>query len=406
MKRIWIPLFLGISIRIFISATTFHPDIQAFNLGGYVISKGNVLNLYDYLPNLSDKDPIKNIAVFNYPPAIYWFSGLFQILFSNIFGFKFLNEFITNTPPPNINLLFNLQLLLLKLPYLIPDLLIGFIFIKMFRLKDQQNLAFALWMFNPINLYATYMMGQFDIIPTFFIVLSLFLISKNKQDLAALALGGGIAFKIFPIFLIIPLVYLGKTFSAKIKLLIFTLLPYFLSIIPYISSSNFRSTAFFASQSDKSLYAVLPVSGGEAILFFPAFLIFFYLIIQNKVREFDLWRFYLIPLLLFFIFTHYHPQWLIWLTPFLIMDLTLDRFKNILPILLILGSWLLSLFFFDPSLTIGLFAPILPNLHNSLSVWNLLNLNMDYDFSRSLLQTILAGASGYLIYHQFTKSNA
>lgn len=376
MKNLWMILIIGIILRIFLSLATFHSDTLAFKLGGGLIATGKILNLYDY----SNSD----VAILNYPPAIYLFHGIFNFL---------LGAFLSTG-------------LLVKMPYLIFDLLTGYFLFKLFASKRQADLAFILWIFNPVNLYATYMMGQFDIIPTFFIVFSLFLISKKREDLAALALGGGIAFKIFPIFLIIPLVYLGKTFSAKIKLLIFTLLPYFLSIIPYINSSNFRSTALFASQSDKSLYAALQVSGGEAILFFPAFLILFYLIIQNKVKEFNLWRFYLIPLLLFFIFTHYHPQWFIWLTPFLIMDLTFNRFKNILPILLILGSWLLSLFFFDPSLTIGLFAPILPNLDNAPSVWNLLNLNMDYDFSRSLLQTVLAGASGYLIYHHFTKSNA
>lgn len=414
MKKIWIILILGIIIRLFLSATTFHPDIQAFHLSGYLLSSGHILDLYDYLPGLEDSNPIKNVAVFNYPPAIYWFNGLFSFFFSNILNFKFLNDFIINLPESYGNILVNLSLLLLKIPYLIPDLLIGFILFKMFK-STQANLVFALWMFNPVNLFATYMMGQFDIIPTFFTVLSLYLISKNNLQYAALALGGGIAFKIFPVFLIIPLILLGKTFFDKIKLLGLTALPYFLSILPFIGSSNFRSEALFANQSSKSLYASLPVSGGESILLFPAFLVLFYLLIWRKInrgtvslREIDkgsLWRLYLIPLLLFFIFTHYHPQWLIWITPFLIMDLALDRFKNILPILLILGSWLLSLFFFDASLTLGLFAPLFPVLRSSPSIWNLLSLNIDYNFSRSLLQTIFAGACGFLVYYHFHKKN-
>lgn len=376
MKNLWLIVIIGIILRVFLSYATFHSDILAFKLAGRLVASGKILNLYDY----SNPD----VAILNYPPAIYLFHGMFNFLLGNIF----------NTG------------LLVKLPYLIFDLLTGYLIYKLFDSRRQANVAFILWMFNPINLYATYMMGQFDIIPTFFIILSLYFISKGKLSLAALALGGGIAFKIFPIFLVPPLIYFGKTFFNKIKLFSLSVLPYFLSIIPFISSSNFRLTALFASQSDKSLYAALPVSGGEAILFFPAFLILFYLIIQNKVKEFNLWRFYLIPLLLFFIFTHYHPQWFIWLTPFLIIDLTLDRFKNILPILLILGSWLLSLFFFDPSLTLGLFTPIFPALHSSPSVWSLLNISIDYNFSRSLLQTIFVGASVFLIYYHFLKKNA
>lgn len=406
MKKIWFYLVLGIIIRILISITTFHPDIQSFNLAGYLISSGNILNLYDYLPHLSDSNPLKNIAVFNYPPAIYLYHGIFNFLFSNILKMSFINDFLLDSVENYGNIFFNLHLLLLKLPYLIFDLLIVFLLCKLFNSEKEIKLAVILWMFNPINLYATYMMGQFDIIPTFFIVLSLYFSFKNKLALAALALGGGIAFKIFPVFLIIPLIFLGKNFLNKIKLLFLSLLPYFLSIIPFINSSNFRSTALVASQSDKSLYASLPVSGGEVILLFPASLVFFYLLISNKVDKSFLWRLYLIPLLLFFIFTHFHPQWLIWIAPFLVIDLVIEGYKNLLAILLILGSWLGSLFFFDPSLTLGLFVPIFPILHNTPSVWSLLNLNLDYNFFRSFLQTIFAGASAFLIYYHFSKKNA
>lgn len=371
MKNLWTILIIGIAIRIFLSFATFHPDVQAFYLGGKIVASGNILNLYDY----SSKD-----AVFNYPPLIYWFHGVFSLLpFSN-YGF-------------------------VKLPYLIFDILVVLILLKLFSTQNSRRLAVILWMFNPINLYATYMMGQFDIIPTFFTFLSFYLISKNELNLAALALGGGIAFKLYPIFLLIPLVILGKGFWTRAKLVIIAALPYFVSILPYLSSGSFRSNALFANQSSKSLYAALPVSGGESIILFPAFLLLFYLLIwQKKLDELSVWKIYLIPLLLFFVFTHYHPQWLIWVTPFLILDLVAERFKNLLPILMIFGSWVGSLFFFDPSLTVGIFAPLLPILKNTPDIWTLLNLNIDYNFLRSALQTVFAAASLYLIFKYFPRN--
>lgn len=402
MKNLWWIAVIGILLRLFLSFSTFHPDIQVFNLAGKIVAQGKILNLYDYLPKSSD-ETIKNLAVLNYPPSIYLLHGIFSFIFDTV-GLSDVNDMVL-APVSHFSILFNLQLLLLKLPYLLFDVSIGLLLLRLFKSERDSKVAFLFWIFNPINLYATYMMGQFDIIPTFFLVLSIYFASKSKLNMAALALGGGIAFKIFPVFLVIPLIILGKTFFDKIKLLGLTVVPYLLSILPFIGSSNFRSEALFASQNDKSLYASLPVSGGESIMLFPASLILFYLLIWRKIDESSLWKLYLIPLLLFFIFTHYHPQWLIWLIPFLIMDLTLDRFKNILPILLILGSWLLSLFFFDPSLTVGLFTPILPNLYNAPSLWNLLSLNIDYNFSRSLLQTIFAGASGFLVYYHFHKKN-
>ncbi len=402
MKNIWLILSFAILLRIFLAFSTFHPDIQAFNLAGKVVSSGNILNLYDYLPNLPNDDLVKNLAVFNYPPAVYFFHGLFNFIFSTL-GLP-VNQFLFDSPSNYGNILFNIHLLFLKIPYLIFDLLTGFVLYKLFNEKRLSRLALTAWLFNPLNLYSTYMIGQFDIIPTFFTTLSVYYIVKNKLNLAALSLGFGIAFKIYPIFLIIPLLILGKNFWEKGKLLTVSLLPYILTIIPFLSSHNFRSIALFASQSSKSLYASIPVSGGESILLFPLGLIFFYLIIFTKKQN-NTWKNYLIPLLLFFIFTHYHPQWLIWITPFLIIDLVSNRLRNIWVVTIIMISFLGSLLFFDSSLTINMFSPIFPALYKLSDIWTLLDLNVDYNFARSILQTIFASAAGFLIYDIATKES-
>lgn len=376
MKIIWAILVVGIVLRMILSYVTFHSDMLAFKLGGEVIASGKILNLYDY----SDE----KIAILNYPPAVYWFHGIFNFLLGNILGVG----------------------LLVKTPYLIFDLLIGLLFLKLLPVRKESILAFTLWMFNPVSIYATYMMGQFDIIPTFFTILSIYLITKHKLNLAALALGGGIAFKIYPIFLLIPLLILGKNLKEKLGLVILAIMPYLLSILPYISSSSFRATALFTNQSFKSLYANVPVSGGESILLFPALLLLFYLYIQSKsLDKLSFWKIYLIPLLLFFIFTHFHPQWLIWVTPFLILDLVTHKFKNLLSVLLIFLSWMGMLFFFDPGLNVGLFAPLWSQLHSMPSVWTVLNLNIDHNLARSILQTIFVGSSAYLIYQYFPRKN-
>lgn len=363
-KKFWIILTTGIIIRIFLTFTTFHPDIQALNAGGQLIANGTILNLYEYS---SDK------VIFNYPPVIYWFLGFFNLLFGDNLGF-------------------------LKLSYLPFDIALGLLLIKMVDPK-KSILAFSMWIFNPVSLYATYIMGQFDIIPTFFSIFSIFLALKNKLSWAALSLGFGVAFKLYPIFLLVPLIILGKGLWEKIKLLFLASIPYLVSILPYLPSEGFKSYALLANQSSKSLYANIPVSGGESILIFPVLLILFYLFIWNKgANKFWLWRFYLIPLLLFFMFTHFHPQWLIWMIPLLILDLIFGKFKNILAIFIIFGSWFISLFFFDPSLTIGIFSPLFPTLQNAESIWQILSININYNFSRSMMQTFFVGASAYLIY--------
>lgn len=404
MKNIWIIFAVGIVIRLFLAFTSFHPDIQTFNLAGQVVASGHILDIYDYLLSLPEGDPVKHIAVFNYPPLIYYFFGIFNFVFAKILGLNAINNFILDNLSNYGNLQFNLHLFLLKIPYLIFDLMLGWIFLQLFQERKEKTLALWLWMLNPVNLYATYMMGQFDIIPTFFTVLAIYLAVENKLSWAALALGFGIAFKIYPIFLLVPLILLGGGYRERIKLIMISLLPYIISILPYISSIGFRTNALFANQSSKSLYANIPISGGESLILFPLVLGFIYLLmLKEKMHKEGIWKNFLIILLLFYVLTHFHPQWLIWVTPFLIIELVNKKFADVTSVLIILFSWVVSLFFFDPSLTVGLFSPVWPFLKTLPGVWELMHMQPDYNISRSLIQTVLAASAMYLIYRYLPK---
>lgn len=405
VNKWWLILIVGILIRLFLSATTFHPDLRTFQYAGQVVSEGHIMDVYDYLSSLPSDNPIVNMIVFNYPPAIYLLHGFSNFIFSKAFGLPVVNQFLIENINDFGNLQFNLHLFLLKIPYFFFDLLTVFALIKLFKATKEKYLVLVLWMFNPLSLYASFMMGQFDIIPTFCTVLSLLLAKQNKLGLSAISLGVGAAFKIYPLFLLVPLALQGKNWLERIKLLFLGLLPYILFILPYLGSKGFRSTALVANQSLKSLYAEVAISGGEKLLIFPLLLILAYIIftyIKSPV-EF-LWQRYFIVLLLFFIFTHYHPQWFLWLTPFLIMDLVTKKFKNLILLLLSLFSFTGLLFFFDSSLTVNIFAPLFPGLHSLPSIWDQLHLAIDYNFARSVFQTIFAAAGFYFIYLYFPRS--
>lgn len=372
-KKLWLIVAGAIALRFILSAFSYHSDMDVFDLAGKLVAEGNILNIYDFT---------SASAVLNYPPLIYLYHGFFKIMF----GFS---------PHP----------IFLKVPYLLFDLLIAFL---LFKLSGKKVLAVILWLFNPVALYATYMMGQYDIIPSFFILLCLFLVIKNKLNWAAFALGLGIAFKLSPVFLIIPLILFGKGFWGKLKIFILSITPYLLSVIPYLPSQSFKATALFANQSSKSLYAAIPVSGGEAILLFPLSLALFYFWIwyrRNNFTTSDAAKLFLTPLSLFFIWTHYHPQWLIWIIPLLILTLISSGFKSFIPYLLIIFSWIASLFFFDPSLTVGIFSPVIQIGQGAQSFWELIGINVDYNLSRSVVQTIFAASAFFIIYELFHKRN-
>ena len=137
MKNLWGILIIGILLRIILAFSTFHPDLQAFNLSGKIVASGNIINLYDFLPNLPDSNPEKNIAILNYPPGVYFFHGAFNFLYTNILRLSFINDFLLDRPLNYGNILFNFHLLFLKLPYLIFDLSIAFLLLKIVKSEKE-----------------------------------------------------------------------------------------------------------------------------------------------------------------------------------------------------------------------------------------------------------------------------
>ncbi len=420
-------LLTGIFLRLFLSAVTFHPDIQHFDLAGYVIGKGNVSNFYDYTYNLSktkisrsayslgkDDEFLKKypVSLFNYPPTIYFSVGTLDWILTGWTDQSFHNKFLFDFKNTLGDLRLYLHLILLKIPYLPFDIVIAFLLYSMFNTRREKVLAFTFWIFNPWVLYSTYMMGQFDIIPTTFVVLALYTVTKKvdlnkKVFLAAVFLGIGASFKIYPLLFLPPLAFLLNTWIKRILVILLGGSVYMATILPFIGSSGFRSTALAANQTFKSLYAQIPISGGESIILFLAIIGTFYFIYLYQVeRAENLWQRFLIILLLFFVFTHYHPQWFLWITPFLIIEVLHSNFKHSFLIFMIVISFLGSVFLFEQSLSIGLFAPLNPLLYNGPSLWQLLKLNIDINFLRSLFQSLFVGVAGYLIYYYFPRKSS
>lgn len=393
-------LLAGILIRLILSAVTFHTDIQHFDLAGYVLGKGNLLNFYDY-----------PAAVFNYPPAIYFSMGALNWILTNLTDQNFHNKFLFDFQNTLGDLRLHLHLLLLKIPYLPFDIATAYLLYKLFATKRERVLAFTLWVFNPWVLYSTYMMGQFDIIPTTFVVLALYIITKKedinkKVFLAAISLGIGASFKIYPLLFLLPLAFLLNTWLKRILAILLGGSVYLVTILPFIGSLGFRSTALVANQTLKSLYAQIPISGGESIILFLALSGFFYLVFlyQRGIAE-NLWQRFFIMLLLFFVFTHYHPQWFLWLTPFLIIELIHSNFKHLFLMFVIAVSFLGLVSLFEQSLSIGLFAPLNPQLFNGSNLWQLLGQNFDLNFLRSLFQSLFVCIAGYFIYYYFPRKS-
>lgn len=387
-------LVVGVVIRLFLMPITLHPDIWAISFSQYLFSFKGVVNIYDYLANLPNNSLlVQNYGrnFFTYPPLGYYTLGIFGLILRPLFNADFSSNLAAILPKALIDGRIYWHLFLTKFPYLFFDFSVLWLLLKMFDEEKQRVLAATLWIFNPLSLYTSYMIGQFDIFPVFFTVLSLYLVKQKKMKWAALSLGVGGAFKMFPLFFI-PFLAVSQSKKTKesIKLLLLGLLPYLFFILPFAGSVAFRQNVLFSNQSQKMLFAKISISGAEYLSLFVVFYVF--LLLLSTFKKLELWKWFLLVMLLFFSVTHYHPQWFLWISPLLIIEIVNYKKYFLLPVCLLI-FWLMITFLFEPSLSISLFAPVSNSLINVKPLSEQLNRYYDIFTLKSLIRSIAAGVS-------------
>ena len=215
-------------------------------------------------------------------------------------------------------------------------------------------------------------------------------------------LGIGGAYKMYPLLLIAPAAFtLGESFWKKIRLVGIGLFPYILTIAPYLTSKGFRAMVLFGSKDTKMLFMQLNVTGAEGIYPFILALIVIYLISYYSKKKIDLEYYFLSVIFLIFAVSSYHPQWFLWVTPFLIYALVKNSFKYLEIVLVLVVSWLIITLTFESSLSYGLFSPILPKLVDAPSLGNLAAKYIDVSQFKSIVRSIFAGAGLYYVYKLF-----
>lgn len=404
-KGLVIALVAAVVLRLIISAITYHPDLSGQLLSSYFFGYKNIINVYDYLAGLPVTHPlVKNFGVsdiFIYPPLTYFTLGSFLKIFAFIVPEKFFLDLMNGVSIYKLsNLSFNL--ILFKLPYLIVDIVVAFQIAGLFDEPQKKRWAFLLWLFNPVTLYATFMMGVFDIIPVLFTILALIFAKKKNLYLAAIMLSIGTAYKQYPIFLLPFLIFAGKTFWDKVKILLCGLIPYFLTIAPYLSSSAFKYMVFGA-KSQKEFFMEWMLSGAEGVYPYILGLTLIYLhSFRNKKILIDLWKYFLAFFLVLFSVTHYHPQWFLWVTPFLVIELVMNQWRNLWLLVTLLACYIFIVLTFDNSLSVGLFAVANQTLNNFPGIDKLLAAKTDLFFIKSAVRSLFAGVSLYLIWDMFS----
>lgn len=346
-KTTFLGLFvLGLVLRLFFAISTYHQDLGAITLSSSYIFRGQVLSFYEQ----SGQDISRTI--FNYQPLAYLLPSFLYLPFASYV--KSAGETYLNSDwQKGYGSFFNFDLLLFKYPHILADflifLLLGVILVSR---KNKQTLQ-LLWWLNPISIFVSSVIGQVDIFITLFLLTAYYFHQRGKMLPSVFFIS--ISALIKPIGLVLlPFVIWSKSknifqkIASSIASLLVGVVFYFLGIFPYLWSESYRYYALFADQINKTIYSGIEVSSGTVIPFFFVSLFFVYLLfLHNKLSYL---KTICLVLLSSLVFTNFHPQWLVWAIPFLVI---LPNSSLLVPVVTL--SWLLVLFSFDSTLHFGSF---------------------------------------------------
>jgi len=271
-----------------------------------------------------------NLEAFPYHPLMLY---IFSFFTYPIILFNIENSYI-------INLFF-------KLPLLLSDIAIFYIFLKLFT---QHYFKIVLFYFiNPIIIYSTYIHSQLDIVPMALLLYSLYLLIQRNINISASILGLAMATKTH-IFLALPLlfIYIYKNFSfpKSFTYIVIASTVFLFFDLPYISDSGFWHMVI--TNSKQSLLFDSYYNIGELKIYLPLFaivIILSHFLTQRKINT-DLLFFYfgiLFTAIIFFVSPS--PAWYVWIVPFIsIYFINSTKFYKSLLLYIFLNIFYLNFF--------------------------------------------------------------
>jgi hypothetical protein len=208
----------------------------------------------------------------------------------------------------------------MKLPILLFDFLTALVLIALAPI-GRKRLAAALWLLNPFSLYAIYFFGQFDIIAAFFVLTAIFLWHKNKLTLSYGILGLAAAVKVFPLLLLpVFLIYDSRSLFKKISGVASFALVFLLCLAPILTSVIALKSVFLSNLTGGLFKASIELGGGKSLpIFLVAYLMILTVLLLNYLKKPLLESVIFIVLALLLTLSDFHPQWMVWLMPLLVL---------------------------------------------------------------------------------------
>ncbi len=334
------------------------------------------------------------LIVSNDPPPIFYIDSGLYLLFHPVISSQFGNVFNLGpsfTPPTTPQMLaantagINVFVSILKLPFLAADLVIAFVLPRFFGDTRQAFLALLLWWFNPISIYISYMVGQYDVIATAFLVLAFYFLRSRRELWCLAALALATFFELFAVVLLpFILIYWIRTshtsqqtlrrvgglvlapaiaFLGLILILHFQATAYTPANLALSASGvngNFGSILYSRGLTSQPILAIaftfvgyssqFPISSSLSDVILLVVLVYGLLLILFARTPGPYWEnlsgVTLATFLILYALSGFLVQWVVWSLPFLILLLAKDLRGLLLPyVMFILGFFVYTWYF-------------------------------------------------------------
>ena len=311
---------LGGSFLAFCYVSFFHGDILGVGWDSLNYLFGSPLEFYENCKKIRGGG--QNMLGTPYPPSIYVIFAIWLYPFK-IFGLLINPDYF---PPYLVYWLKTLTTFVYAAS--------GFVFYKITQIyssnKDWGKYATAIWLTTPLAVFSQFIFSQYDIFYVFLTLAGFLMFLRGNILTAALFFGVAITFKYFPVFAFIPLLLL---FEKKIPKVVFSfsifLIPTLLVQYLYGHSPAFIEGVKNHGAIDRVFAASIDLGGWKIYYLFAIFTILCGVAYLSDISKERLPRtaayIFLMATTLPFLFIIWHPQWLMFSAPAIVLTTMIDK---------------------------------------------------------------------------------
>ncbi|MCI4351262.1 MAG: hypothetical protein L3K15_07105 [Thermoplasmata archaeon] len=401
--RVWLWLLVGFAIRIVLLPLFSSSDLLTTAWVSTVLVQNHQL--------IGSNDP----------PPIFYLSGGFELLFSPLISPDLTSLFTAGasyTPSLTLQNLatgapgINVAVAIFKLPYLIADFAVVLVLPRFFSTDRPAFRAMILWWFNPVSIFISYVVGQYDVIAVAFLVVAFYGVVRDRRNLTLVALGLATFFQVFSLlalpFILIYWVRAAPARREKVRRATFAVISQVVALgavflLARLQSAYYESANLALSGNDVNGFfgtvvynrdmVAQPLVGGiitflgysarfpisdalpDAILIVVLLYALLLFLAQRAPRSSpdQVWLFTLGAFLIFYAFSGFLVQWVLWAQPFLIFVMVNDFRKLVFPYTVLILGFFVYTWYFGAALTVNLLqitVPAAASWHDPLRAMN------------------------------------